>query len=1214
MKKLLCWAALGLCLNCYAQNAPRELWIDIRLRLVDRYVAVQPIDSILARAQTGGRWGLIDRSGREILAPRYDRIDSLSAAGTLTVALAGRSGVIDRQGREILPPQYGQIIYAPLGYAAQDDTAWLFFDRSGRQLSRMAFRGVRQLAGDTVVAVTAAGMVGAWRTDGRDLLPDSFHTLERLPDGRWRAGRFGQRALLDPAGRPQTPYIFYDVVPLPDGRLVASFWENEPYFFVDRRGQLLSKTPVVFNTMPGGRYWIVQDTLRGLLEADGRFRPAPGAEGQGIAVVADRILVLRKHYEETNDDAFWLYDLHERRAYPQTFEVASWSDRRIVAAGADSVFAFNHRLEVISRQFFRAYELTGSWIWGHNYGAIDTGLQALWRDARVTRVRADGLAVVYENERIGFFTAHGRAIFPPKFEMFSWPEDWAELYFAFREATGVGLFNLRGEVVVPAQYEDAVALTPDRFKVRRNGYYAVVDRRGRPVWDFEYNDILLRHGLLLLIKDYRGSWGTLDGEPVEGVDDLSESEATPAGDTWSPNEAGLFIRASPNGKTGLHTATGHALWPPVYDQLVPLRFGEVAAAVRQERRGALLGSDRRVQFEFEVDTLLESRQGFLLYRQAGGTWLLNTETHAKIAFEHEQTFWTYHRHLDLLVLNNGDDPTAHLFDARLNRLYSPVPGLVNPCDYFSYLIVDNQRGHSGLLQRTASSVREVLPLQYQQGERGYSGGDWLRLWSNDKQGIFDLRHHRMLPVEFDRIDELGDLLAVWRGERCALYDRAFRRLTDFEFDGAHQVTPRAIILRRHGQAGVVDSRVRTILPLEFDQVWLNETPWGERYFELQKAGLSGVARLDGSIFLPVKFSSIRPYRGAWHVQIDQKFGVYGRDGHEVVAPVYENWQELPGFAGLWEVRIDGKIGLRTDTGREVLPSRYDGIEYYGRVAVVRQNNRFGLIDLPLARTIVPVEYELLQGDYPGNAFFLAKRDGRFSYLDADGRSITALEFEIYNPFRSGLAPVRYRDRWGFLDTLGRFAIEPQFDYAEHFRAASGHAIVLKDSAYRFIDRRGRFVERRFDHPVFEYGLQVVYEPGAAYHLRNPYGQTLLTSQDGIGLYANAGLLLYWAPNGDRCPGKPVGLMDYSGRKLTGLIYDSISVGMFAEFDLVPARRDGKAGYLNRLGQEVIAFRYDVAQPFCRDEDCPGGVRRAVVTLNGKQIAIDEKGRCLENCD
>lgn len=67
---------------------------------------------------------------------------------------------------------------------------------------------------------------------------------------------------------------------------------------------------------------------------------------------------------------------------------------------------------------------------------------------------------------------------------------------------------------------------------------------------------------------------------------------------------------------------------------------------------------------------------------------------------------------------------------------------------------------------------------------------------------------------------------------------------------------------------------------------------------------------------------------------------------------------------------------------------------------------------------------------------------------ADGRPGAPLQAH----FSEGLAPVLVASKWGYVDTSGRMAITPSFEWAGPFR--EGLAMVADSGGYRFIDTAG----------------------------------------------------------------------------------------------------------------------------------------------------------------
>jgi hypothetical protein len=126
-----------------------------------------------------------------------------------------------------------------------------------------------------------------------------------------------------------------------------------------------------------------------------------------------------------------------------------------------------------------------------------------------------------------------------------------------------------------------------------------------------------------------------------------------------------------------------------------------------------------------------------------------------------------------------------------------------------------------------------------------------------------------------------------------------------------------------------------------------------------------------------------------------------------------------------------------------------------------------------------------------------EQDGTWGYINAEGDVVIEPQFEDAEPFSGGYARVVIdgqpavidstgavtlrpdvldlrslsegldaasppdSDLWGYVDTTGTFAVEPQYDRAFDF--SNGRAVVEKNDSFGYIDRTGTFViEPQFD--------------------------------------------------------------------------------------------------------------------------------------------------------
>ena len=57
------------------------------------------------------KWGFVDRKGKEVIEPKFDKIWSINRQGIAIVQLDGKYGIIDTIGH-IISPQFDEITFS----------------------------------------------------------------------------------------------------------------------------------------------------------------------------------------------------------------------------------------------------------------------------------------------------------------------------------------------------------------------------------------------------------------------------------------------------------------------------------------------------------------------------------------------------------------------------------------------------------------------------------------------------------------------------------------------------------------------------------------------------------------------------------------------------------------------------------------------------------------------------------------------------------------------------------------------------------------------------------------------------------------------------------------------------------------------------------------------------------------------------------------------
>lgn len=183
---------------------------------------------------------------------------------------------------------------------------------------------------------------------------------------------------------------------------------------------------------------------------------------------------------------------------------------------------------------------------------------------------------------------------------------------------------------------------------------------------------------------------------------------------------------------------------------------------------------------------------------------------------------------------------------------------------------------------------------------------------------------------------------------------------------------------------------------------------------------------------------------------------------------------------VWRPVQRGKLcGYVDKKGQLVIPLKFDAVgEFSEGLAAVNAGGKVGYIDktgawriqlqsdVKVVRNGILVGYGAVEGAGTFKCGFamVEKPNSRSVYfIDKSGKRAFGRDFEDGGEFSENLAPVEVNRKWGFIDTDGRFAIQPKLDpvmggYSygyDSFR--DGLAFVQVGKSFGFMDRTGKIV-------------------------------------------------------------------------------------------------------------------------------------------------------------
>lgn len=183
-----------------------------------------------------------------------------------------------------------------------------------------------------------------------------------------------------------------------------------------------------------------------------------------------------------------------------------------------------------------------------------------------------------------------------------------------------------------------------------------------------------------------------------------------------------------------------------------------------------------------------------------------------------------------------------------------------------------------------------------------------------------------------------------------------------------------------------------------------------------------------------------------------KWGYVDVDGRTVIPFQYE--QALGFSCGLAAVSIDGKWGYIDKKGKIVITPQFAGASMF------RENRARVNIGGNYYRPYL--EWHIWDGDN----YWIA--NGYWQYIDKSGKFISDVKFDDVLDFRDGLAAFRMFKKYGLKDAKGRIVLPAKYDEIDD-KFVSGMARVRSKGRWGFIDESGKVTVRPAFDRVRDFG-------------------------------------------------------------------------------------------------------------------------------------------------
>ena len=339
----------------------------------------------------------------------------------------------------------------------------------------------------------------------------------------------------------------------------------------------------------------------------------------------------------------------------------------------------------------------------------------------------------------------------------------------------------------------------------------------------------------------------------------------------------------------------------------------------------------------------------------------------------------------------------------------------------------------------------------------------LKVQKNGKYGLIDFTGKQILACEYDKIETLQGIensLIVEKNGKIGLSDNKsiiitpeYKQIIGIQEDYKNGY----IVVNDEEKYGIIDFNKTTILETKYDEI---KPICSDGMYVVKEDGKYIIIDKTEEKVIDTSFEDVKEIKNNYIViKENNKYGVIDKDNNKIINSVYEDIEIMN--SEYFIAKKDSKYGILNKNQETVLNFEYTNISYIssGDFIVAEANGVESKIlesdfDEKLTGIISEInttkgyiriytnnEYKYYNFKFEEkqtkdilttNTIFLSKKDGKYGYLDSNGKVIVdyiyddATEQNIY-----GYASVKQNGLWGSIDKNGKVVAEPSYDLSKN---------------------------------------------------------------------------------------------------------------------------------------------------------------------------------------
>ncbi len=412
--------------------------------------------------------------------------------------------------------------------------------------------------------------------------------------------------------------------------------------------------------------------------------------------------------------------------------------------------------------------------------------------------------------------------------------------------------------------------------------------------------------------------------------------------------------------------------------------------------------------------------------------------------------------------------------------------------------------------------------------------------------------------------------------------------------------------KENDKYGVVSINGKKITPAIYESIETLE--YKDGILKVEKDGKYGLIDLNGEEIVKTEYNSIETdgyyyenskYEKAGYIvniRTDEgyRYGYINYKGRQTLDTMYTNIKRITEIKDDNVVYLitynNGKAGILKN-GQTLIENKYESIEFDGtnNILMLQQNAKQGVYDLE-GNMILPIQYENIT--FAGK-YINAYKDGKLLVFDVTGTLQSEDSYKSLITVANGKYSITMNrdNKYGVIDSNKTNILENKYSYIEY--AFDNYFIVSLDEKTGIVDGNNNIIipiEKDIVQNIRGTNtIQVINSSDNTFELYNKKMEKVSTQTDAR-IYIKDNYIEIASANN-------IEYFDFDGNKQE-------AKSIFSENKIFAQQKDGKWGYVDKNGNTVVEFKYEMATDINK-------YGFGAFKLDGKWGVIDQNGNVIK---